>query len=394
MSERKIISINAPPPDAPKKKPPSRRKIFVFAALLVLAALVLSVVFLDEELNLDKVRRFFTYFGVSSRENYGEYSFESNSVNTYVNFDGGLAVASQNGLATYADHGGQVGLCQTSLSVPAVGAADGFAIAFDVGGSSIVALDQTGQTCLQMKAEGTLLDLDVARSGYFVYAMTGDPYKTVLAVLNTSQQEIYRWNSSTQYLNCCAVSDNGKFVAAVGLGQTDTAFASTALILRTDQTEPYAQIPLGNRVIYDLHFFDNGNLCAVGEDAVLVFDVDGKMVGEFPYDGNQLSDYSMDGGGVALCMHQSMQGGGYALISLDNHGQVLGRQEQSGAVQSISVCKKYIAALSAGELTVYNRELELYWAVADIASANRVLMRDDGTAIVLGAGGGRLWIPD
>lgn len=394
MSERKIISINEAREKMPTKKRPSKWKIWLFVAIILVVAVVLTLIFLDEELNLDKVRRFFIYFTATDQEGYGQFSFDANSSNAYAAFDGGLAVATQSGVTTYAANGGEVGLSHAAMSVPAVTTAETFALAYDVGGDTIVAVDRGGKVCLDMKTEGMIFDLDTAQSGYFCYAMSGDPYKTVLVVYNTNQQEIYRWNSSTQYLNCCAVSNDGRYVAAVGLGQTDTAFASTALILRTDETEPYAQIPLGNQVIYDLRFLDNGNLCVVGEDSLQMLEVDGTVLAEFSYDGNTLSDFSIDGDGIGLSMYRNLDGSGYEVVTLDDQGQCLQRKTIDNNVLSISLCGKYLAVLTANEITIYNRQLKLYWSAIDIVTSSRALMRRDGTVILLGAGRGSLYIPD
>lgn len=394
MSEKKIISINEARENLPEKNRPSRRKIWLFVAVILVVAVVLTLVFLDEKLNLDKARRFFTYFTAADQEGYGEYAFDANSTNAYAAFDNGLAVATQSGLTTYAATGAEVAISQAAMTVPAVEAAESFAVAYDVGGDTIVGVDKAGKVCLDLKTDGTIFDLNVTPGGYLCYAMSGESYKTVLAVYNSRQQEIYRWNSSTQYLNCCAVSQNGRYIAAAGLGQTDTAFASTALVLRTDETEPYAQFSLGNQVIYDLHFFENGNLCVVGENSLQVFDTEGNRLGEFSYDGNLLTDFSVDADGVGLCVYKNMEGGGYEIVSLDDDGQLLQSKALEKTVLSIDRCGKYLAVLTADEITVYNRQLELYWSAIDIATANRVLMRKDGTVILVGAGRGTLYIPD
>lgn len=394
MSEEKIISVNPAQPDEPKKKRPTKRRIVIFVLIVLVAAAVLAVIFLDEALNLDKVRRFFRYYHASDDESFGVYTFAAGNNNAYAAFDDGLAVASPSGLATYATYGTEVGIAQANLNTPMVLSASSFAVAYDVGGNTVTMIDQSGQTVLNQKTEGTIFDLDVSDNGYVCYAMTGDPYKTVLVTLNRKQQEIYRWNSNSQYLNCCAVDSSGEFIAAVGLGQTDTKFTSTAMILRTDETEPYAQLSLGSQVIYDLRFLDNGNLCAFGEDTLIVFDTEGNEIGSYAYAGNTLMDFSTDGDWIALSLYKNMEGGSYEIVTLDSAAVVLQTVETGSSVLSLSVCGKYVAVLTPGVLTVYNRQLEVYCGVADIGTASRVLMRSDGTAILIGAGRGTLYLPD
>lgn len=393
MSERKIISVNPPQQEPPKKQHPSRRRILIFVAIVLVVALVLGIVFLDEALNLDKVRRFFRYYSASDDENFGVYTFAAGNANAYAAFDDGLAVASQSGLATYATYGTEVGIAQASMNAPMVLASDGFAVGYDVGGNTIAMVDQSGQTICFQKTENTIFDLDVSEQGYVCYAMASDSYKAVLVTLNGKQQEFYRWNSNTQYFNCCAVSDDGECIAAVGLGQTDTRFSSTAMILRTDETEPHAQLALGNQVIYDLRFLNNGNLCAFGENSMIVFDLDGNQLGSFDYSGNTLMDFSTDGDWIALSLYKNMEGGSYEIVALDDSANVQQTKTLSKAVLSLSVCGKYAAVVTADELTIYNRALEIYSAAAEIGTVSKVIMRSDGTAILIGAGRGSLYIP-
>lgn len=392
MSDRKIISINEAREKQKAKKRPSRAKIWLFAAIIFVMLVVLMLTFLDGELNLDKVRRFFTYFTASDQADYGEFSFDANHSNTFAAFDGGLAVAAQSGLRTYAANGAEIALSQASMSAPAIAASDSFAMAYDIGGDSILAVDRVGKTCLDLKVEGTIFDLDLAKSGYFCYAMSGEGYKTVLVVYNANQQEIYRWNSATDYLNCCAISENGRYAAAIGIAQTDTAFSSTVLVLRTNETEPYAQIPLGSQAIYDLVFLDNGNLCAVGESSVQVMEVNGTLVSEYSYGNAQLSDFSMDGDGIALYLSDQLQGG--RVVVLDDDGQCLQSKTLAKDPVSISLCGKYLAVLMPNEITIYNRDLEVYWHTTDIIAASHALMRKDGTVILAGGGRATLYLPN
>lgn len=393
--ENKIIDLR-PETDAKpeKKKRPSKWKI-ILLVLLTLAVLgVLTVIFLDEVLNLDKVRRFFNYLTVSDRSTYGSYTFDSGNNNAYAAFDGGLAVATQSGLSTYAASGAEVGVSQAALTTPAVLAAESYAVAYDVGGNTYTMLDQSGQTLATGKTDGTLFDMELTQSGYLCYAMSDSTYKTILVACNANRKEYYRWNSNTQYLNCCAVSDDGTFLAAIGLGQTDAQYNSTAILLRTDGTEICAQLPLGNQIIYEVKYLDNGNFCAIGEDSLIVFDTDGNKVGSYDYGGSVLTDFSTDGGFIALALNKYISGSESSVVAVDGEGNVLGEKEIGKTILSLSVCGKYVAILTQDMLTVCHQTLAQYASEDELSAAGCVIMRDDGTAILIGGGKGTLFIPD
>ena len=80
-----------------------RKKLGLAAAIFILV--VLSLYLFREPLNLDAVGRLLRYTGTGASEEYGRYSFDAHSSNSYAAWDGGLAVASRSGLRTMDANG-------------------------------------------------------------------------------------------------------------------------------------------------------------------------------------------------------------------------------------------------------------------------------------------------
>ena len=62
-------------------------------------------------------------------------------------------------------------------------------------------------------------------------------------------------------------------------------------------------------------------------------------------------------------------------------------------ILDLSASGKYIAVLTPKGLTVYDRNLSVCSQTEDTKGATAVLMRQDGTALLLGGGTGTLYIP-
>ena len=80
-------------------------------------------------------------------------------------------------------------------------------------------------------------------------------------------------------------------------------------------------------------------------------------------------------------------------MTVDEAGQELGTVYVGQEILSLSACGKYVAILTPEGLSVYDRGLELYAQTADVGSATSVLMRRDGSVLLLGGGEGHLYIP-
>ena len=59
----------------------------------------------------------------------------------------------------------------------------------------------------------------------------------------------------------------------------------------------------------------------------------------------------------------------------------------------MSAAGAYVAVLTAQKLTIYDRTLKQYAEQENTIAATDVVMRDDGSVILLGGGQGTLFVP-
>jgi len=205
---------------------------------------------------------------------------------------------------------------------------------------------------------------------------------------------VYRWLSSSTYMPLCTVSENGTQLASVGLDQKDGGFESTLNLFRTRYDQIEKTVSLGNELIYDLEYLGDRVLCAVGENSVQFLDTTGEAVGSYSYGDQFLKDYDMGGEGfLTLSLNMYRAGNRYTLVTVDETGQEIASSYLGQEILDLSACEKYIAVLTPDGLTVYNRLLEVYAETKEVGAATSVLMREDGSVLLLGAGMGNLYIP-
>ena len=151
---------------------------------------------------------------------------------------------------------------------------------------------------------------------------------------------------------------------------------------------------LGSELLYDLEFLPDGTLYAIGQDSTIHMQMDGTLLGRFRYGDAQLRDFDGNGDGfITLSLNRNRTGERYAVATLAPDGSVLGEVGLSEEALDISACGKYVAVLTAGSLHIYNDTMTLYAEKENAAGASDVIMRADGSAILISGGEGSLFIP-
>ncbi len=379
------------------KKPKDQtllKRIAVMAVIAVLVCGAVSLFLFWNELHMNARLLRLKYWITGGEKSHSAYSFDAHNSNCYAGFDDGLAVASVSGLSTYAPDGKLVFLSQGHMALPQIQSTDQMVMAYDAGGNTLLAVQKNAGEVLRIETEKPILDADITENGQICYLTSEGGYKSVLSVYNKKQELVYRWLSTSTFFSLCAVSETGKEMAAIGLDQKNGSFSSTLNFFRTDSDQIVGTVHLGSALIYDLMYVDADTLCTIGENGVHYYSADGEEVKTYNYDGGYLKDFDNSGNGfLALSLNTYRAGNRYSLVvmddAMDDPVSVYIGQE----ILDLSAAGKYIAVLTSRGLTVYDRNLSVCSQTENTGGATAVLMRRDGTALLLGGGTGTLYIP-
>ena len=371
-----------------------RKKVLAMSVAVLLVCGVLALILFGESLNMDNLRRWVKYMNVKDSEATGMYSFDSHSSNRYGTFADGLVVASVSGMNTYDKNGAEQYVLQRQMSLPQLQVSGRLAMVYDVGGNGLSVLHERNGEVLRLEESRAILDADLSSGGFICLSSSASGYKSVLSVYNEQQELIYRWLSSTTYIPHCAISPDGKLLAAVGLGQNNGTFESSLLFFRTDSEEVQNTVSLGSDLIYDLYFEDSDSICVIGETGVRCINLKGAPLGEYVYEEPYLKDFDAGGNGfLTLSVNTYRAGNRYSLVTVDKKGQRIAGTYIGQEILSLSACGRYIAVLTAEGLTIYTQNLSVYDQSIETGNATDVVMREDGSVLLLGNGQGRLYIP-
>lgn len=371
-----------------------RRRLRWLIIVTVVVLAILALVLFWRDLNFDRFRRWVTYMGVEPDGTYGNYQYPAYDGNAYAVYENGLVVATSSGLMLYDETGSPLTEISAAMDNPNVNVAGNYVAAWDIGGTTLCTA-RSGEEHLNRTLDHTILDVDLSANGDMVFASGADGYRTMLTMMDNQTQERFKWYSSAQYLPLCAVNSGGTQLAAFALGQEQGAFTSSLLLLdpTVEEQEP-VQVALGNQLIYELDYLQDRYLCAVGETSLQLLRTTGEVHGTYGYNGEHLMKYDISGDGfVTLALNPYQTGSQYVLKTVEYDGQERGSLALGQEVLHLSVAGDYVAVLTASGLQIYTSDLQLYAQTDDVLGVTQVLMREDGTAVLVAANHASLFLP-
>lgn len=347
-----------------------RRRVAVFFAVLAVIALILAFFAVDGGRNWDRVRRFFAYGS-------GTLEIPMDILPSVVEeMDGNLVVADLDGVSLYNGSGKEVFVASANLSSPVLQTTNSLIFAYDAGGKELMLLNKSGQELLKDSPAGVIFDADLAPDGSVCYVTSAERTKSQLQVYDRKQELCFTVYASSQYLTGCTVAPGADYVCAVSLGESEGTYASRGLIYSTGKSEPVAEVLLGNQLIYDINFWGDDTICALGEEELIIFNLKGQILGRYATEG--MVNYSLEGDGFAALVIR--EGAEHHLVTVDRKGRELGRREL-GSNSQLDVRDKYVAFLTSEGLTVTGKKLDAWFSTGD--SANLICACADGVVYLV-----------
>mgnify|MGYP000079106269 FL=1 len=391
----------------------SRRKrpglLLRFLAFLVTLALVLGAVFLVlnyDKLNFDAVRRWFSYRSLERSDN-GQaesFSYDGGNTNRFTPVGSDLLVCTENTIRLYSGSGSVYVDETVSLEHPAADSEGSRALVYDAGGQYLFAFsDRALAWDLTLDDDLSLLSATVNSAGYAAVTAEQNGYKGSVTVYDPSGASIMRLALSSSFIMDAAVSPDSKTLAVLTIGLEDGNFESRLSFYSMDESSytmdehateptPSAVCSLGNDVILDLRWGSGGVWC-LGESGAALVSPSGERTASTDFTGRYLKEFSLEGDGFAAALVGKYRAGTSAdlvVLAEDGESRSLPVEEQ---VLSLSAAGRYIAVLTADRLDIYTQDLTLYNTLEGTQSARAVLMRSDGSAMLIDSETARLYVP-
>ena len=374
-----------------KKKP--RKWLWLTLIVLVVLGAVAAAVLWDAN-SFDGLRRSIIYARAEKDETGCAklYYYENDATSRFAAIDGSLVTVAANQVRLL-DERSQV-LYQNSVRFlhPDLVSGGGVAVAYDIGGTALYALDSKGLRW-QQETEGELLAVTVNPHGYVTAVYNKSGAKAAVTVWDSNGAAVFTFQSAQRFVMTAALGQDDRTLAAVTMGQEDGKFQSFLVLYHTDSDKMVATTPVDGGVAYALGTLQR-EFCAVTEQGLYLLDSGGELKASYSYGGQFLRRCVVGDGGWAALLLSRYKSGGYAsLITVDGDGNELGGCDIDGEVLDISTAGRYVAVLFSDRLTIYDKYLTEVATLPDVSEVRAVLMRADGSAVLAGASGASLYLP-
>ncbi len=388
-----------------QKVPKKKKNIFVrLLAFLVTLALIAGAIFLianRDLLNLDAWKRYINYRSLE-RNDSGQaesFSYSGSSTDVITALENDLLVCSEGGIRLYSGSG----VCYVEDSVilenPAAEVCGSTAAVYSVGGNTVYLYRERAQYSILSDLDGQLISVRLNSSGWLTVTAQESSYKAVVSIYDENLNKRMAFRLSSAFVTDAVVTDDCKSLITISIGQNGTAFESTLSIYDLPSSQdsgvnfdltPVSTFSLGNNVILEL---DNTSaIWCVGDYGVSVWD--GKDVDSWSCQGNYLKNYAISDDFTAVLIGKYQTGSQAELYTIDTQGTPSIGRVINKQVLSLSAAGRYLAVLTANRLDIYTQDLELYATLEDTDGARKVLMRNDGTALLIGNETASLYVPD
>lgn len=386
-------------PKAPKKQNIVLR-ILVFLITLVLIAGAIFLVANRDKLSMDAIKRYFTYRTLERSDSGQAQSFDysPSATDVFAAVENDLLVASSGGVRLYS--GG--GVCYVeedmTLDEPAVHVCGDTAAVWSVGGDRVYLYRDRVRLGELTLTDSAILSVRLNSSGWLAVTAHGSGYKAVVSVYDSELTPRMTFRLSGAFATDAVVTGDCRSLAVVSIGQNGASFESTLSLYDVAGRQqsgvdydltPTASYPLGNPVVLDMNA--GSAIWCVGDTGLSVLTQSG--VESLSYQDRLLKNYAFSGEFAALLVGKYRAGSQAELYTVDAQGAASASRTVSDQVLSLSAGGKYVAVLTADRLDIYTRELNLYASLEGTNGARKVLMRSDGTALLIGSESAQLYIP-
>ena len=378
-----------------EKKPRQKLRGFLifFLTLVAVLGVVVFAAYRDGT-GFDALRRYLNYGSVEKAGGESVYDYDASASNRFAALGDRLVMLSDTRLCVLNDSGGEVWSTAVNMSAPALHSGGGKAVAYDVGGTVLYVVDQNGDVLtLTTSEEEPFISATLNGDGWLAVTAKLKGYKGCVRVYNSDMEEVFLFRSSRRFVSDAWVAGKGSALAAVTLGQESGTFVSNVVLYHLTEEEPYGNYDVTDGLAAATGWVD-GKLAVVSDTSLTFADTKGTVEATYSYSGAHLREYDLNGDGFAAVLLNRYQTGSVGrLVTVAADGTELGSLDVSEEIQDISACGKYLAVLYLDRLVIDNPMLEAYASLKGTEAVRGVLMRSDGSALLMSSESAKLFLP-
>lgn len=394
--ENNEIKTEQTPVESEEKKQPKKRTLLsrllplISVLLVVLAVAVLST--MADGDHFVALRRYLKYGDSATTRDL--YTYASHQDNLYEQLGEELLVVNPTGIQLLHQDGTTLYELQAGMTAPVISVGRELAAVCDVQGDTVYVLSSTGLRWQHQSPDGLLCyGARMNSSDYLAVTEQKNGYKASVSVYDSKGTLLFRFDSHDSYLGDAMVTEDGRHLIVLALGEYNGTFASTVIIYDLATAQRVGEYPLPDTLALDMTI-SGDQIILLCDKRLVIVTLDGKTVLNYAYNERYLHDYALTGEDFcALLLGRYQSGNVCRLVAFSENGEQLAALDLTEEVLDMSTAGDYLAVLYSNALVIYDRTLSEIARLDDTEHAGSVRMDADGTALLIAETFARRFMP-
>ena len=314
-----------------------------------------------------------------------EMNFNIGRSKVFADLNNAIAAAGSLGIQVINFEGSETLRESFSMNSPAISYSNGFAIAFDIGGTEARVFN-SNEVFASISTNGPIVSASINPNRWFtINAQEGEGYRGTTTVYNDIGIPVYRVSLASGYILTSALSYDNNSLAILNL----TEYGSRITFyhdLNKEHDDGALDFP--DCLVLDISFLPNGDLLTITSESIIIID-------PFVYSRWEIINFAdLRIGGYAIsddyiALHLLDFGIGHKgkLIIIDHFGNLYGEIAIDRELISMSLTNDYLSVMLGDGLVLLDRSLTILPSIDESPSAagvSQVLSLDIGATLIAG----------
>ncbi len=240
---------------------------------------------------------------------------------------------------------------------PAIITSNKYVIVYDLGGSKFTVYNSF-KKIETVTLDGTIAYAHMSEDGGFTIVEKMQDYNSVTHIYDKDCNHVSAY-ATNEYVIAAQMSQNGKYTAVISSSAEHGEMMSTLTILKQNKKKVYAQVDLGNLIPYNCGFISNNRIAVFYNDRACVYNLRGKLCGEYIYPDSKLAYISHTQGGISLLFEDDLINGRNTLIVLNKNGKQEYSGQISGSFTDMEMYGGYVFLLTNNGICKFNSKTKI-----------------------------------
>ena len=313
-------------------------------AVLIVAVIVAAAVAIDSGKGKTQTAKSVSSFNVGAA-----------AVEALLPYPGGVAAVADSAVYYFDGNGNVMSVNEHNYSSPAAQINGKNLVLYDLGGKKM-RVEKRGGIYSEIELDGIITSAAVGKRGGYAYSLNSHGgFQSHLFVFSGRGKKVFEWGSSSDYISCISLSDNGKYCAVSLLSADNAQPVSRIKLFAVSGDDAMFSAELPSAVVYDMAFVSSRQLLVFSNDGVYSFDFTGNPTKLAEFSATEVKCYGGSASGIkAVSFAVFGNENNSKVIVFDQRGKLIFEKNLTGEVTAVACSENRVSVVLRDKIENYD----------------------------------------